>query len=166
MGLFDKLKKKKEMTDKEFEVFVDSCYEELKTKQASLMEAYNLGQYDTYWFDQPSGTLQFKNNEKVELEFNVVPVGSWSGNSNSWMWAWANESVVDDLKTASATIKGLTDFTGYNVFSNGSFAAEEPMAHELTAMAVHYLDALGMYIVPSGNLKTFLALMELKQTVT
>lgn len=163
MGLFGKGKKKKEMTDREFEAFVDGCYEELKAKQEALMEKYRLGEYDEFWFDQPSGTLQFKRGEGVELAFNVVPVGSWSGNSNSWMWAWANESVDEALKAASMKIQGLADHTGYAVFTNGSFPAEELMAHELTAMAVHHLSALGMYIAPAGNLKTFLALMDLKQ---
>ena len=163
MGLFDKLKnKKQQMTDKEFNTFLDNCYQELEEKQNLLMSEYNLGKYGKYWFDQITETIQFKEDGKVELEFYVVLIGSWSSKSNSWMWAWANKSITEELRSKSIKIKELANYTGFNVFEKEAFEADEAMAHELTSMAVHYLNALGMYIVPSDNLKSFLALIKLK----
>lgn len=150
------------MTDDQFDEFLDNCYQELEDKQALLLENYNLGSYEKYWFDQVTGVLQFKNAERVECEFIVIPIGSWSSKSNSWMWAWANNSITEEFKAQSIKLKGLANYTGVDFFENGAFEADESMAHELTAMAVHYLDAMGMYIIPSSNLKTFLALVKLK----
>ena len=163
MGLFGKLKNKKaQMTDKEFDTFVATCYQELKEKQDSLMSKNNLGAYDEYWFDQITETIQFKEHGKVELEFHIVMIGSWSSKSNSWMWAWANSSITEELRSESSKIKELASLTGFSVFERESFEADEVMAHELTSIAVHHLNALGMYIVPSDNLKSFLALIKLK----
>ena len=154
MGLFDKRKSKKaQMTNKEFDAFLAKCFQELKNKQDALMGKYNLGKFDSFWFDQIAETIQFKDNENVELEFHVVPVGSWSSKSNSWMWAWANKSLTDELGSKAMKIKELASYTGYNTFEKEAFEADEAMAHELTSMAVHHLNALGMYIVPSDNLK-------------
>ena len=150
------------MTDKEFDAFLDKCYQELKSKQDLLFSDYGLGKYDEYWFDQVAESIQFKKDGKVELEFIAIPVGSWSGKSNSWMWAWANNSITEELKQKALKIKGLAEYTGFDVFEKEAFEADEIMAHELTAMAVHHLKAIGMYIVPSENLKTFLALIKLK----
>lgn len=150
------------MTENEFEIFIDQCYLELEDKQKFFLNHYGIGQYDEYWYDQASESIQFKKEGRVELEFGIVPVGSWSGNSKSWMWAWANKTVREELKTQSLKIKQLGDATGCNVFEQEAFEAEEITAHELTAMAVHHLDAMGMYIVPSGNLKIFLALTSLR----
>jgi hypothetical protein len=150
------------MTDTEFDAFLDNCYQALQSKQSLLLKKYRVGKFEDYWFDQETESLQFKNAGKVKLEFTIVPIGSWSAKSHSWMWAWANRSLTDSLRSQSEVIKGLAAHTGYGIFENEAFEAEESMAHELTAMAVFHLNALGMYIVPSGDLKTFLALMKVR----
>lgn len=150
------------MTDEEFDDFLGKCYQELVEKQSLLLDNYSLGEYEDFWFSQITETLQFKNAEEVELEFVVVPIGSWSDKSNSWMWAWANNSTPEEFKSKSVCFKDLAEHTGLDVFSTEAFEADESTAHELTAMAVHHIDAMGMYIVPSNNLKTFLALMKVK----
>jgi len=148
------------MTKEEFNDFINNCYKECEAKQQALIKDFNLTSYDAYWFSQSTETLQFKNDGKVELEFTVVSIGSWSGESNSWMWAWANESLTEELRSKAAKIRELSDLTGYDIFNVDAFEADEALAHKLTAMAVHHLDALGMYIAPLDNLKTFLALIK------
>lgn len=150
------------MTDSEFDKFLDNCYEELKKKQALLFRDYNLGNYAEYWYDQTSGSIQFKNLGVVELEFIIVPIGSWSSNTNTWMWAWANQSIVEELRENSLQLKELASFTGFDIFKKETFEADESMAHELTSMAVHYLGAMGMYIVPANHIKAFQALIKIK----
>jgi tetratricopeptide (TPR) repeat protein len=150
------------MTKEEFNDFINSCYKECENKQKALIKDFNLPSYDSYWFSQTTEILQFKNDGKVELEFTVVPIGSWSGESNSWMWAWANESITEELRLKAAKIRELSDLTGNDIFKDDAFEADEALAHKLTAMAVHHLDALGMYIAPLDNLKTFFALIKVK----
>ena len=151
-----------ENSTKEFGDFINSCFKELENKQIALVKDYNLTKYDAFWFNQSDETLQFKNDGKVELEFIVVPVGPWSGESNSWMWAWANDSVTEGLRLKAAKIKELSDITGNDIFNDEAFEADEYMAQQLTAAAVHHLDALGIYIAPYDKLKTFLALIKEK----
>jgi len=161
MGIFNKSKNDKQaMNKKEYKAFLDSCYVELQKKQERLFSEFGLGHYDDFWFDQLTETIQFKKDGEIGLEFKFVLVGSWSSNSNSWMWAWANTSVAEEVREKSAAIKELAAITGSSVFEEEAFGAEEITAHELTAMAVHHLGALGMYIAPSGNKKVFMALME------
>ncbi|MDD2376130.1 MAG: hypothetical protein PHD15_00510 [Clostridia bacterium] len=149
------------LTDKEFDQFLDKCYKELENKQALLFSDYDLGKYDEFWYDQTTESIQFKKAGKVESEFIIIPIGSWSSKSNSWMWAWANTSITDELKLKSIKLKELAEYTGLKIFDKEAFEADEYRAHELTSIAVHYLNALGMYIVPSNNLKSFLALVRL-----
>lgn len=150
------------MTDEEFDKFLTECYQELENKQALLFENYNLGSYDSFWLDQTTQSLQFKNSEEVGLEFIVMPIGSWSSKSNTWMWAWANKSFTEEFKSNAIILKDLANTTGYDIFTEEMLEIDEFMAHELTAMAVHHIDAIGMYITPSNELKTFLALVKLK----
>ena len=159
MGLFSK--KDKSPTAK-FEAFIDSCYQELIKKQKQLIKQYQLSAYDRFWIDQKTEILQFISDDEVKLEFYYLPVGSWSANSNSWMWAWANTSLTEELRAKATVFRELAELTNNSIFTTPSFEAEEITAHELTAMAVHHIDAPGMYIAPSGHLKTFVALLGVK----
>jgi hypothetical protein len=148
------------MDEKQFEEFRIKCYDELINKQNTLIKEYDLGSFDEYWLDQTTETLQFKNEGKVELEFPIIEIGSWSANKNTWMWAWANNSVTDSLRKKAERLKELTKITNNLAFETEAFEAEEIIAHELTALAVHHFDAIGMYIAPFETLKVFLALFK------
>lgn len=150
------------MTDKEFDEFIDKCYEELEGKQHKLFNIYNIGTYDSYWFDQTTKTLQFKKSNEVLLEFNIVCIGTWARQKNTWMWGWANESFTDRIRKDAAVLRGLKECTGYGVFEKIGFDCDEGMAYESVAMAVNYLNALGMYKIPGEKSDLFLALMESK----
>lgn len=147
------------MTDEQFDSFLDYCYDNLEEKQAKLFEEYGIGNFGEYWFNQEESILQFKSNDQVELEFNIIFIGSWARSSNSWVWAWANKKMTDNVKDNSLKIKELQKVTGFDIFSNPSFECDENMAHELTSFAVEQLKAKGMYISPSGNTQLFMAIM-------
>lgn len=150
------------MTDEEMQLFVDNCYAELEIKQKQLQEDYKLGSYQDYWYNQETQTLQFKNNGVVELEFNVVFIGTWAKYKNDWLWAWANNSMIDTVKEKSKQIKKLSIITGNDVFNATNIEANETTAWEIAAMAVHVLDAKGMYRSPGERSDLFLAIMDKK----
>ena len=148
------------MTDEQFDEYVDNCYEELEVKQGKMVEFYNIGSYQDYWFDQVTRTLQFKNNEKVELEFDIICIGTWAHKKNTWIWCWANKSFTDECRKEAGAIKELKKITGFDIFGSEGFDCNEEMAFELTAMGVKYLDALGMYRIPGEKSHLYVALMK------
>ena len=147
------------MTDEEFDQFVTQATEQLRQKQARLRAEYGLGEYADFWFDQDSGTLQFKDSTgKIGLEATITSLGSFSSKSKTWQWSWANESVVPRLREKAESLKGLFELTGMNIFRLPVFGADEPTAWEVAAMAVRYLESLGAYRMPFGKLMVFLAI--------
>ncbi|MCL2174530.1 MAG: hypothetical protein FWB73_00655 [Treponema sp.] len=146
------------MTNEEFETYKNVCYQEIGNRQKKLLELYGLQNYKDFWYSQTTETLQFKTDGKVEIEFEVIQIGSWSSISDSWMWAWANDSVTEKTKQKSAKIKELAEITGYDIFSLEAFEAKESIAHQLTAISANYLNAIGYYIAPFVELKLFFAL--------
>lgn len=147
------------MTDEEFDEFSDECYTELERKQQQLFSKYNIGAYEEYWFDQETRSLQFKNNGKKVIELEVICVGTWAHQKNTWMWAWANSSFLPEIRSDSEKLKVLKKITGYDLFENNGFECDETMAYELTAFAVQLLNAMGMYRVPGERSHLFVALM-------
>lgn len=147
------------MTDDQFDEYLDYCYENLEEKQEILNKEYGIGDFQEYWYDQETSKIQFKNDGKVLLEFSVVFIGSWSNKSNTWLWAWANNSMTDEVKEQSSILKELKSITGFDIFTKEYFDCDEAMAHELTAFAVEHLRAKGMYISPDDKRKLFMALI-------
>ncbi|GFZ33279.1 hypothetical protein CSC2_38050 [Clostridium zeae] len=149
------------MTDEQFEEFIDNCYEELQEKQARLFDEYDIGSYGSYWFDQITKTLQFKNNEIVMLEFKIICIGTWAHKVNTWLWGWSNESFTDDIRNDAEVLKGLKDLTGNDIFEQIGFdKCDETMAYEAVAMSLSYLNALGVYRIPGEKSHLFVALLE------
>jgi hypothetical protein len=151
------------MNDDEFQTFLDESMDALEEKQAKLKTEFGLSDFSRWHFDQRTERLQFFNaKDQLSLIADVVDIGSFASNSNTWKWAWANGSVLASLREKAETLKELGALTGLDIFTSESAVAvdDENMAWELTAMSVRHLSAIGAYRAPSSTrpLATFLAI--------
>ena len=156
------------MTDEDFQGFVDDCFEQLEQKQTSLQRAYGLGTYPRWHLDQTTEKLQFfDSSDQLAIQADVVNIGSFASNSNTWKWAWANESVPSSLREKAEPLKELADVTGLDFFLSVDTVAveDENMVWEVVAMSVHHLKALGAYRAPSSSkpLAMYLAITSIEQ---
>lgn len=167
----DAQQKRAEMTDEEFVQFVDSAVAELGEKQERLKVEYGLSSHARWHFDQETAKLAFfDEQDRKVLEADVIDIGSWASNSNTWKWAWANVTVLPGLRTKAEPLKELSTVTGVGIFSEeAAFPLEdESMAWSLAAMSVRHLDALGVYRAPSSArpLVSFLAITRIQRLPT
>ena len=154
------------MTEDEFDSYLAEAIEELQRKQDILKSNYNLGIYKRWWFEQATSLLQFfDQNDALCLEAKTIHIGSYSPKSNTWLWAWANVSVLPELREKSESLKVLSKITGYDLFEDyHTFHADENLAWELAALSVKQLNAKGCYRAPAstGEHFSFLAIMDLQ----
>ncbi|MBU5483737.1 hypothetical protein KQI86_05295 [Clostridium sp. MSJ-11] len=148
------------MKQEEFFDFLEECYLEMLQKQDNLIKDYNITEYDEYWYNQRRKVLQFKNNDIVQLEFSTIFIGTWAHKKNTWLWAWANSGMTEEIREDSEQIKELANLTGNDIFIEPHFQCDEEMAYEITALAVHQLNALGVYRVPGELSNLFIAIMK------
>jgi len=142
------------MTDSEFEAFLANANEELRHKQALLVEQYSLGEHSRWSFEQSTEKLQFFDEaDNLLIEGDVVEIGSYSQKSNTWKWAWSNSSVLPRLREKVELLKELQETTGFELFGReDAFDIEdEAMAWELAAISVKHLGAIGCYRAPSSS---------------
>ncbi len=142
------------MTDSEFEDYLDHANDDLQRKQDALQKEYRIGSFARWWFEQATAKLQFfDDKDHLSLEADIIDIGSYSQNSNTWKWAWSNETVLPELRVKSEKLKELEAITGFDLFGNGSaFEIDsEDMAWEFTALAVQYLGTIGAYRAPSSS---------------
>ena len=155
------------MTPSEFESFVDTAMDELSRKQDALISEHGFGSFARWFFDQKSEKLEmFDEADKKTMEADVVDIGSYARNSNTWKWAWSNASVLPALRAKSAAFKALERITGRQMFivPEAFKLDEECMAWELAAIGVQHLQAMGVYRAPhESGLNTFLAITAIRR---
>ena len=148
------------MTNKEFERFLQLCHQEVLEKQKYLTDTYQINQYKTYSFSQGAKKLTLKAGGN-QIEFKVVAIGSWKREDSSWVWAWSNENISEEMRAESKMLQGLAETTKFNIFMQGGFECEEAVARDLAFMAVHHLEAKGVYRIEIDGSYLFLALMDI-----
>ncbi len=138
------------MSDQAFEAFLESCLAELADKQARFNQRIageSRWAYDLADCSLTVGTQRFR----------MTPVGTHSPQQQTWLWAWANEDYPAIAREASRQIQALFTVTGFRVFIEPGTDADRFDAQDFTAMAVHQLDAIGFYRLPSAGPTLFLA---------
>ena len=149
-----------EMTDEEFDQFLEQTYKELESKQNALFEKYDLDAYDEWEFDREGGIIGLRSSRNGGiLGFETIPIGVWLKKKNLFQWAWANPDLSEMLQVKCTAIQGLTNWTGYGVFTDPEVPANEGMVYAFASLAVFYLNSMGLYVVGDKKKEMFLAVM-------
>ena len=138
------------MSDDEFFAFLAVCREELATKQAAFRR--RIESASGWQYDMAEETLVLG-----DIVFGMTPIGSYSAEYGTWLWAWANDDFPEIARAASARIQTLHEITGFRVFLNEGIEASPDDAEAFAALAVHALDAIGIYRCPSDGPLLYLA---------
>ena len=90
------------MTGEEIKSWTQKCLDELEVKQKELKDRFGLGEMDSYSLNRDEGVLVFEKNGEPVCRFKAVPVGSLVPDNQNWLWGWANESLPEGMREASA----------------------------------------------------------------
>ncbi len=83
-----------------------------------------------------------------------VPVNSTQ--SNTWMWAWANDSLLELVKADAKKILALGEELGFVNLVAGLWEADSVDGWEMTSIMAEALNAIGAYRTPSDNGFTYM----------
>jgi|GEM_PF-982580 len=148
------------LSKKQLSEYIDKTYSSLERKQEKLHDKYNIGQYDSYWYDLETGILEFKNDNKTELKFRFIDIGSLNTKKNSWMWSWANNSTPENQINDSLEFMEIFYETGWNIYKIDYFDCDESLAWEIVATCCSFIDCIGIYRVPYNDLLLFFAITD------
>ncbi len=149
------------MTDQAFQDFLDESNVYLKTRVAKSQEAFGIGQYERYDYDLPSGRFWWSDAGVTKVEARVIPVGSISTESNTWLWAWANPHLDDVSMTEIERVRAFGEEHGINKLTDHKWDADEFDGGEMTSIASRLLEADSAYRSPSRTGFLFLLLTDL-----
>lgn len=141
------------MSDDEFFAFLAACRDELTGKQTAFQQ--RIAGASQWRYEMSDGSLIIG-----AVRFGMIPIGSFSSEYQSWLWAWANEDFPEVARAASRQIQGLHGVSGFQVFLDQGIGASASDAQDFAALAAHQLGAIGIFRCPSEGPVLYLAVLE------
>jgi len=132
----------------------DRALEELRLKTEVHMGTWPLLESD-WSVDQDTGTIVFTTDE-VEAVAPVQIVGTYNSTDETWLWSWANSSIVPELQRDALRVQQGGSGFEFPWLAESKLSCTEEEAWELTAVACHLCEAQGAYRGPAGETLIFM----------
>ncbi len=95
--------------DDAFGTLVSDAVAYLRERQDQLHSRYNLGGYPRYDWNQETGQLIFSEDGRALVVADIQFVGSISTRSHTWLWSWANQSILESVKQRVRKVRAYGD---------------------------------------------------------
>jgi len=132
----------------------DRAMEELRLKTEAHMGTWPLVESD-WSVDQDEGVIEFTTDE-VAAVAPVQIIGTYNVADETWLWGWANSSIVPELQRDSLRLQESAVELGFPWLAEPRIACSEDEAWELTAVACHLCGGQGAYRGPAGETLIFM----------
>lgn len=131
---------------------------ELISIQNKFKEKFKTDNYNSWFYDSELQLLKLYNVDEDEIFFRYIPVGSFSLNSNTWMWSWFNESAIEESKAEILNVKQFGSKQNFDKLTIGTFPSDEFECWKLVAISFSIIDGIGVYKVKSDHLELYFIL--------
>jgi hypothetical protein len=118
--------------------------EDMIDQLARAHMSWGLGSAQRWGLDQRTGIITWTFPDKTASAPAQI-IGSYDPSAASWLWAWANESILPDMSRDSCTIRDWAEAHGQLALTEPKIEADEEKAATLAALAVRITRATGFY---------------------
>jgi hypothetical protein len=146
--------------DDAFSKLVSDAVAYLRGRQDQLYSRYDLGSYPRYDWNQKAGQLIFSDGGRARVIADFQFVGSISTRSDTWLWSWANRSILESVKQRVRQVRAYGDEHRYLKLASACWTAKEADGWEMTAITAYLLGAAGAYRSPDDRGFSFLAITQ------
>ena len=119
--------------------------EDMITQLAEAHMSWGLGSAQRWGLDQTTGIIAFSFADGRTAAAPAQIIGSYNATTSSWVWAWANESILPAMSRDSLIIKEWAEKNGQETIAQPRLEADDAMADRLTAISVRLTRATGFY---------------------
>jgi len=147
----------------EWDSFVASCRDELTVLQPLLDSQFGIGAFERYDYDQANKQLVFSNHGVPGVVADFEVVGTHSRVSGTWMWSWANFSMLPKVRTRMKRVRTLGEEHAFPRLTTHLWPADECDAWNMAAIAAHVLKAKGVYRSPGKSSDMYMVLSKIRR---
>jgi hypothetical protein len=149
----------RESASPEFDSFLEECLQEMELKNAAHERTWG-AKVGTWEFDQALGELVIRLPDQIGIAPAQV-IGSFSARSSTWMWAWANHSLSENLKAHSRQVREYGQRHRLGRLTTPVWDGHECDVWKMAALACKLCEAEGVYRGPSGPISIFMTFGEI-----
>ena len=116
----------------------------------------------TWNIDQDTGKIfwTFSNGRVVEAPVQII--GTFDPQTSTFLWSWANHSILSSMQTSASRVREYGDTHGIGQFTTDLIKISEHEAWQLTATATQLAKAKGAYRAESGRAIVFVTFGDVK----
>jgi len=104
----------------------------------------------------------FSQRGEVRVAANIQFVGSVSSVSDTWLWAWANQSYLEPVRAGVRRVRAYGEDHRFLRLASARWKADEADGWEMTAVTALLLHGQGAYRSPSDRGATFMVLNDIR----
>ena len=146
------------MDDIEFQAFGERALQAVERKRAEIHDRYGLARAARWDCGEPKQDAPhfriFDAEDNVLFSCVGLEVGTFSPDTSSWKWGWANDSLSEGHRERLLALRELAVITGRAAFGfEAPFETDLQSAWTIAAIAAEHLGAGGCYDAKIQNLK-------------
>jgi len=140
------------MQPSELQQYTKQCREKLDNKQ-SLLKKSGFDTFDPYTYnsDFQKEEISILKNGITTSTANIIPIGCFNHDTNSWMWLWGKHLFPQNLREKSLKLQELDNITGMDIFKEEFPKIEEGEILDIIALCVDHLNSEGILLWPMNN---------------
>jgi hypothetical protein len=151
------------MNAAEFEAYVAESRQLAQQRMQDARDKHGLGTFKRYDIDLPAASIGFLDEHKVErVRADIQVAGSWSADSQSWMWPWDNPSLPPAAYSRMKRVQTFGAEESLPFLQMPIQPCDEGMAWSLAAVSARLTDAECIYRAPGAKSDLFLLLFKLE----
>jgi hypothetical protein len=134
-------------------------------RQDRMKTTFRVGDWERFDLDQETASFTWSSKGQVAVVADMRVVGSTSKQSGTWLWAWANGTILEGACTGVANLAVFGEQHGFEKLSQPKWPGDEIDAWEMANIACLLLDCDGVYRAPHERGVMFLALDNIRWAV-
>jgi hypothetical protein len=152
------------MNATEYDKLVADARAQANAKIDAAKKAYGLGTYSQFAIDLPTATIRFLDEKNVEkIRSRIQAAGSWSRDSQTFLWARDNETIPDAAKNQMQQVHAFGEQHEIEHLMFSFDECDEGEAWTVTAIAAQVLNAGCLYRAPGKSTELFLLLFDIEK---
>ncbi|WP_228539522.1 DUF6882 domain-containing protein [Nocardia sp. XZ_19_385] len=144
MGLFKRRRKSGEGFGEPDLAALLAQGEDMIGQLANAHMSWGLGSADRWDLDQRTGLISWTFPDQTATAPAQI-IGSYNPSAGTWMWAWANKSILPEMSRDSEIVCDWANAHGYAGLAEAVVEADDEMAATLAALVLRVTEATGFY---------------------
>jgi hypothetical protein len=153
------------MTDSAYRELMQKATSYLRSRNEEARKVWSIGSLPLFDWNQQQGQLIFSGDKGGSIIADIQFIGSWSETAGTWMWAWANDSVLEAMKREVQEVREFGRSNDLEELTDPVWKGPIEAAWDMTSLSCYILQSEMAYRAPDSGKPayTFLSLRNLRR---